>query len=219
MTAMEKEFWHQRWRAGQIGFHTPHVHWGLIAHWPELGHHADEPVLVPLCGKSLDMRWLSERGHPVTGVELDPIAVNDFFAEWRREPAPILTNRSQLKGLEADGVRLWQGDFYAFRPERTFRAFYDRAALIALPPEMRKSYASHLRACLAEGAAGLLVTLEYDQSQKDGPPFSVTFDKVAGLNGFDAMPLARRDVLDESPKFANRGIESLHETVYRLTAV
>lgn len=219
MRAMEQEFWHQRWQAGQIGFHTPQAHWALLAYWPELAHAVDEPVLVPLCGKSLDMRWLSERGHPVTGVELNPIAVNDFFSEWQRDPKTVAEFQPELKGLEAGGVRLWQGDFFAFRPERRYRAFYDRAALIALPPAMRSSYVSKLRDCLQRGATGLLVTLEYDQDHLDGPPFSVQFEEVAGLSGFQALPLERRDVLHESSKFRARGITSLHETVYRLIAV
>lgn len=219
MRAMEQAFWHQRWQAGQIGFHTPQAHWALLGYWPGLAHAADEPVLVPLCGKSLDMRWLRARGHPVTGIELNPIAVNDFFSEWQRDPRTVSEQGSGLKGLEADGVRLWQGDFFAFRPQQRYRAFYDRAALIALPPAMRASYVSKLRDCLDPGATGLLVTLEYDQDQVDGPPFSVQFKEVAGLSGFQALALERRDVLDESSKFRARGITSLHETVYRLTAV
>ncbi|NDY94752.1 thiopurine S-methyltransferase [Wenzhouxiangella limi] len=216
---MDKEFWHQRWQAGQIGFHTPEAHWALLAYWPELVHQIDEPVLVPLCGKTLDMRWLCERGHPVTGIELNPIAVHDFFAEWKRRPTPIEQADQALSGLEADGVSLWQGDFFAFKPATAYRAFYDRAALIALPPAMRKSYVEQLRKCLAKGSIGLLVTLEYDQNLKGGPPFSVSFEEVAEMTGFDSVPLERRDVLDESSKFRAHGITSLHETVYRLTAV
>lgn len=216
---MEHEFWHQRWQSGQIGFHTSKAHWALASHWPSLGHAADEPVLVPLCGKTLDLRWLCERGHPVTGVELDPIAVNDFFSEWQREPQPIVEARHALTGLEAGGVRLWQGDFFAFQPGRCYRAFYDRAALIALPPAMRSRYVSKLRSCLDQDATGLLVAMEYDQHLKDGPPFSVPFEEVARMNGFAANPLERRNILADSPKFSQAGVHSLHETVYHLSAV
>lgn len=216
---MDKDFWNQRWQTSQIGFHTSSPHWALETHWPGLNLPAADTVLVPLCGKSLDMRWLRERGHPVTGIELNPIAVHDFFAEWQRPPQTAVPTQPALKGLEACGVRLWQGDFFAFQTEQPYRAFYDRAALIALPPEMRREYASKLRACLADGAIGLVVSLEYEQSQKDGPPFSVSFDEVSRIPGFDSEALERRDVLADSPNFQSRGISSLHETVYRLTAV
>jgi thiopurine S-methyltransferase len=216
---MDHDFWNQRWQAGQIGFHAPEAHWALATHWPELGHRVDQPVLVPLCGKSLDMRWLAERGHPVTGIELNPSAVSDFFREWQRQPKSLNRDSSQLRGLEAGGVRLWQGDFFAFQAERRYPSFYDRAALIALPPAMRSDYARKLRTCLEDAATGLLVTLEYEQNLKDGPPFSVLFEEVDTMPGFAAVPLERRDVLADSPKFRQSGIGSLYETVYRLTAV
>lgn len=216
---MEKEFWHQRWRQGQIGFHSDQVHWALTRHWASLAHAQGEPVLVPLSGKSLDMHWLRDHGHPVHGIELDPIAVRDFFAEWGRQPQALDTVTTELAAYRADDVVLWQGDFFDYRPAQTFTAFYDRAALIALPPEMRVAYIGHLRRCLKAGAGGLLVTLEYDQKQKEGPPFSVLPEEASGLQGFISEVLERRDVLAESAKFKNRGIRSLHETVYRLRAV
>ncbi|MEE4296079.1 MAG: thiopurine S-methyltransferase [Wenzhouxiangella sp.] len=215
---MEHDFWHQRWERGQIGFHTPNAHWALAEHWPTLTHHPDEPVLVPLCGKSLDMTWLQERGHPVTGIELNSIAVRDFFKEWGRQPQLIQSSKHELPGYQAETLELWQGDFFRYVPDAGFRLFYDRAALIALPTEMRRRYLKHLRRCLKVGASGLLVTLEYEQNLKDGPPFSVAFEEIDGSNLFDVEPLERRDALEDNPKFKNAGISSLHETAYRLIA-
>ncbi len=216
---MEKDFWHERWRSGQIGFHRDEVHWALTRHWSSLGLPAGAPVLVPLSGKSLDMHWLHQNGYPVCGVELDRIAVRDFFAEWNRQAQSVGVDARGLSGYRADDVVLWQGDFFDYVPSEPFPAFYDRAALIALPPNLRAAYAGHLRKCMIEGARGLLVTLEYDQKQKEGPPFSVLPEEVSRLDGFISEPLERRDVLNESPKFKNRGISSLHETVYLLQAV
>jgi thiopurine S-methyltransferase len=216
---MEHDFWHERWQNGQIGFHSPDVHWALAKHWPTLTPHLDEPVLVPLCGKSLDMRWLADRGHPVTGIELNSIAVEEFFADWAQTPQPVDSPHHELPGSMADRVTLWQGDFFGYIPEAGYSLFYDRAALIALPPRMRPSYMSHLRRCLKIGAIGLLVTLEYDQNQKYGPPFSVDHQEISGYGMFDIEPLERRDVLAANSKFAQSGVTSLHETVYRLVAV
>ncbi len=220
ITLMEPKFWHQRWQTGQIGFHSDQVHWALLKHWASVAQAAaDTRVLVPLCGKSLDMRWLVEQGYPVTGVELDPIAVRDFFAEWQQAPDKVESGSHSLPGHGAGQVCLWQGDFMAFRPEQPFRLFYDRAALIALPEPMRREYMQHLRRCLQPGAAGLLVTLEYDQKQKDGPPFSVLYDEISGFECFTLACLERQDVLAESPKFRQDGVTSLSEAVYRLRAV
>lgn len=216
--AMDKEFWHERWRTGQIGFHTPQPHWALEAFWQALALSADEPVLVPLCGKSLDMRWLRQRGHPVEGIELDPIAVQAFFDEWQADGSRVSAPTKTGHRLAADGVSLWITDFFDYRPERPFSAFYDRAALIALPQGMRSDYIQHLRSCLRADAKGLLVSLEYDQNQKDGPPFSVSPQEIEAMDGFKSRLLERRDVLAESPKFLDRGVPSLHESVYELTA-
>ena len=64
---VEADFWHERWDSGQIAFHQPHVNAQLQRWWPELGVPTDRTVLVPLCGKSLDMGWLRDVGHPVMG--------------------------------------------------------------------------------------------------------------------------------------------------------
>jgi len=216
---MQHEFWHERWQNGQIGFHTPEAHWALTRHWPSLATQADERVFVPLCGKSLDMRWLSARGHSVTGVELNAIAIQDFYLEWNREPQAVTSPKHDLAGYQAGGVTLWHGDFLLFEPESRFQFFYDRAALIALPSDMRTPYMERLRLCLQEGAQGLLVALEYEQTQKHGPPFSVTFDEINQLSSFQVEPLERQDALSDNPKFKQAGVSSLKETVYRMTAV
>lgn len=92
-------------------------------------------VLVPLCGKSLDLRWLAQRGHDVVGVELSGQAVSEFYREWGKQPTrkPV----GELFRWQADGVALFEGDFFEFRTDRAFELFYDRAALVALPREMR----------------------------------------------------------------------------------
>lgn len=87
---MEPEFWHQRWEANQIGFHEGQVNAHLARHYAHLELVPGQTVFVPLCGKSVDLRWLADRGSHVLGVELSPIAVGSFFAE-RKERGQVLT--------------------------------------------------------------------------------------------------------------------------------
>jgi thiopurine S-methyltransferase len=56
-------------------------------------------------------------------------------------------------------------------------AVYDRAALVALPEDMRRRYSRHLTE-ITEGAPQLLITYEYDQALQEGPPFSVSTEEV-----------------------------------------
>ncbi len=83
---MEPAFWHERWKLGQIGFHQQRVHPGLQDHAEAFLGSASQRVLVPLCGKSLDLDWLARQGHDVVGVELSEVAVQQFHEEHDRTP-------------------------------------------------------------------------------------------------------------------------------------
>ena len=216
---MEPKFWQERWARNQIGFHLSEVNPYLQRHWPQLAVAEGPKVLVPLCGKSLDLVWLASHGLRVMGVELSEQAVEAFFSE--QNLVPRITRRSAFTVYQADLIEVWCGDFFALDAEALVgcAALYDRAALIALPPLMRAQYAEHLSRLLASGCQGLLITLDYDQTQKAGPPFAVTDDEVKVLFGSDwtLRALQEQDVLEESWKFVQEGVTRLDERVYRLT--
>ena len=182
---MHAGFWHERWEANQLGFHQETVNDRLREHWPTLGVARQATVFVPLCGKSLDMRWLRELGHPVVGVEVSPIAIRDFFAEAGIEPTTVTTG--PFERSSGGGYELFCGDFFDLDAEALagVAGVYDRASLIALPPETRARYAAHLAAILPEAVQILLITLEYDQARMSGPPHSVPDDEVRRLFGAD----------------------------------
>ncbi|TFY92072.1 thiopurine S-methyltransferase [Pseudomonas kairouanensis] len=213
---MEPKFWQERWARNQIGFHLPEVNPYLQRHWPSLGQGAK--VLVPLCGKSLDMMWLASQGLRVLGVELSEQAVEAFFSE--QNLTPRITERGMFKVYQADLIEIWCGDFFALGAEALADcvALYDRAALIALPPLMRAQYAEHLNGLLQPGCLGLLITLDYDQAQKAGPPFAVTHEEVRVLLGshWALEVLQVQDILGESWKFVQDGVTRLEERVYQL---
>ena len=218
---MHHDFWHERWRTGQTGFHQQSVHPFLERWWPRLGVPSDAHVYVPLCGKSLDMAWLANRGHAIIGSELSRVAIEEFFAGQSLEPA--LSRRAGFTLHAAGAFEIYEGDALALTPAITgsLHAFYDRAALVALPPEMRDPYASSLATLLPRGTRGLLVSFEYPQEMKGGPPFSVETDEIRQLcaGRFTAKELERVDILAQSPKFAEFGIPALHEVAYAVERV
>lgn len=172
--------WRQRWQEGRIGFHRDAPHPALIAHWQALGSAPNAKVLVPLCGKSLDMRWLASQGHPVLGIEFVFEAVEAFLAA---SPAPVSRYvEPDFTIFRQGAVEVWHGDFFHLHLPQAAEigAFYDRAALIALPPATRQRYAFHLAQLTPPGAKGLLVTLTHDQGDQ-GPPYSVDDAEVARL--------------------------------------
>ncbi len=215
---METDFWHDRWRQGRIGFHLDDVHPALKRYWDELAVDSKTPVLVPLCGKSVDMRWLYQRGHPVTGIELSPIAIEQFFDECNAEPRKSAAGQLTCwAAKDTDrNIEVLEGDFFAWQAEQRFELFHDRAALVALPQALRRQYLAHLRAQLASNARGLLITLDYDQHQMDGPPFSVPAAELAESELFDFEQLECRDVLAGHTRFVERGVTRLEECVWRV---
>jgi thiopurine S-methyltransferase len=186
-----------------------------------LGLARDACVLVPLCGKSLDMVWLAGEGHRVIGVEISPIAVEAFFRE--NALCPERTERPGFGVWRQDAIELWQGDFFDLAPEDLAQvdAIYDRASLIAMPTDMREPYAAHLMRVVPSDTPILLVTLEYDQSEMAGPPFSVSESEVEALyrERYHVDRLHLHDALEKAPNFRRKGLTALTEKVYLLTPV
>jgi thiopurine S-methyltransferase len=216
---LQPEFWHERWRTGQTGFHQSAVDRNLRRYWPDLGLAIDSRVFVPLCGKSLDLLWLRGRGHSVTGVELSTVALESLCMEHGIPARRRISDDFDV--YEDPRLQLFRGDFFALTPERLgpMPAVYDRAALISWVPELRATYVEHITALTNPGAQTLLITLEYPQAQTKGPPFSVGADEVDRLYAphHEILALSRQDVLASEPRLRSRGVTQLHEVCYRLT--
>lgn len=215
---MNPEFWHQKWHEQELGFHLPQVHPLLKRYLGDLSLKAGQTILLPLCGKTLDIGYLLEQGHTVIGAELSDKAVTDLFASLNRQPD--ITPWQGGNRYRHGDLTVFQGDIFLLQPDdlETVDAIYDRAALIALPDAMRERYARHLLT-LADKAPQLLITLEYDQQQMDGPPFSVGEQQVRNLYEADyrIAPLSRKMILDHEPVFQERGVTALYENVFLLT--
>ncbi len=215
---MEAQFWQNRWRNGQIGFHQSSVDRNLRRHWPELPLRKGGRVFVPLCGKSLDLLWLRDQGHVVTGVELSARAIEDFC---RENGVPARRRiQADFDVYEAENLELYRGDFFKLTASLVgeVAAVYDRAALISWAPELRSAYVAHLTAILRPRTQMLLITLEYPQAQMSGPPFSVTRDEVERLysESFEIRELSRLDTLGSEERLRSLGVSSLFEVCYHL---
>ncbi|MDB9834466.1 thiopurine S-methyltransferase [Candidatus Poseidoniaceae archaeon] len=207
-------FWHQRWDDNQTGWHRDVVNDLLIKHWPSLNLEQGINVLVPLCGKSVDMHWLVQQGHSVTGIELVETAVEAFFSEAKK--TPTVESLGEIKQYKEGKTTLLQGDVMAVRPTMVSSgAWYDRAALIALPSTMRPAYVKQIRALCQPGSTGLMITFSYPQKEMQGPPFSLPDEEVLRLfePEFEVELLERIALEDEK----QRGLTSVHSAVYKLT--
>lgn len=218
---MNPEFWHEKWAKNEIGFHLPMPHPLLCKHWKDaqLSWQLDDnsSVFVPLCGKSLDIPFLLEQGHKVVANELSETAVKALFDAMKLKP--IITQQGELVKYQYQNLVVYAGDFFQLTLEQLGKvsAVYDRAALIALPAEMRVQYAKHLSSITAN-AHQFLITLDYDQDKMSGPPFSVQENEVKNLydSNYKIEQLARKNIIEHEEKFASRGLTELYESVYLL---
>lgn len=175
---MDSNFWHDRWARGEIGFHEAQVNPDLLNHLDSLNIVKGGRIFVPLCGKTNDIGWFLAQGYGVAGVELSSIAVNELFQSLAI--APQISEFGTLMHYSAENIDIWVGDIFDLTQSELGEvdAVYDRAAIVALPPDMRARYAAHL-AVLTRSARQLVITFEYDQSLQAGPPFSVDEEELS----------------------------------------
>jgi thiopurine S-methyltransferase len=210
---MQTEFWEECWREGRIGFHQQQVHRFLPRFYPALQVPDGGRILIPLCGKSLDMLWLAEQGAEVVGVELSALAVAAFFSE--QELVAQREHCGALEAWQAGAITLLQGDLFALTREDVgpLAAIYDRAALVALPPELRPRYAAKLAELLPVGGRLLLTSYIYRQADMAGPPFEMPLSEIKLLFGgaFSIEVLHDEDALELHPGLKDRGLSVLRE--------
>lgn len=216
---MEISYWKARWNKGKTGWHMEDVYPNLPTYWPELQLEKETTVLVPLCGKSLDLLWLRNFGHGVIGVDVSHKAAELFF--WENGIDYHTSNKASFTIYQSDKLSIWCGDFLKLRPEYLpeIGAVYDKAALIALPEEQRKSYAEQVINLCDGDTQMLLNTFEYEQDEMNGPPFSVFRKELEELYGkrFTIRLLHEESIFEDLARFQQRGLTSyLIEKVYHL---
>ncbi|MGF1834365.1 thiopurine S-methyltransferase [Photobacterium sanguinicancri] len=209
---MDAEFWHSRWAENRIGFHLDDANPLLLKYWAALDATRADSVLVPMCGKSIDLDWLAQKHSSVVGIELSQIAVRSFFAEHLYTPMVIEQGNGQAI-YEFDEIKIHCGDFFTVPVEPT-DVVYDRAALIAMPETLRKQYAERLLSLTKPGGRILLITLDYPQEQLNGPPFSVDEAEVNALFDGCKITLLERDDKDESHPRRKQGISRFAEEAW-----
>ena len=192
---MDAGFWHERWEANEIAFHESAGNGLLNAHFRDRFPQTETRVFVPLCGKMLDIAWLLAQGYRVVGAELSALAIDQLFVELGVEPA--IEKDGNGAWYRADGIDIYVGDIFDLTAETlgTVDCVYDRAALVALPQDMRVRYAAHI-VSITGGAPQFLICFDYDQNIMPGPPFSIPEDAVRRLysDAYEIGPIEARSV-------------------------
>ena len=211
--------WHSHWNKTSPGFHEGRVNAYLQEYLPLFKLQPGDTIFMPLCGKAVDILWLSEQGFKVVGVELSRVAVESFF----EESGLGFTQREigKLTLYESPNIALYQGDFMHLEPHMlsTCKLVYDRAPIIAIESFNRAAYKKKMLELVPVATPMLMVTLTYDQNQMTGPPFSVPVDEITKLYKaeYQVKILRSCEQIDERPRWKERGLKSLIESAMQLS--
>lgn len=211
---MKHSFWFDKWRKDELGFDQLKPHSALKKHFPALA--PKSTVLVPLCGKSIDMLWLLEQGYEVIGVELVESAILDFFTE--NSLAYTRKDVGDFSHFYANELplHLIVGDFFALGLEQLTLAdaLYDRAALVALPKDMRADYIKQCQVLLKPEASIFLISFSYDTTAMQGPPFSISDEEISDYWHGQLSLLESFDLLSAEAKFKEKGLSFMYEQTW-----
>ena len=203
------EEWLQRWSEGRTGWHEDEGNASLKKYWRATGCR----VLVPMCGKAQDLVWLAEQGNEVFGIELSRLAVGAFFDEQGLD-YDVEDGEMPVYRARALPVTIYCGDLFALH-DLHCDAHYDRGALVATPAARRADYARHVNTLLEAMPEQLIITLEYDESIAEGPPFSVPAEEILEYWPDLVCLDAYDDLANGPPKFRDAGLQEMTELVWR----
>ncbi len=216
---MDNHYWLSKWEKNDIGFNQPKPHPLLVEYINTLELPAKARIFVPLCGKSVDMLWLLEKGYRVIGIELSTIACEAFFTE--HQLAFKLTRHQHLIHYVGENITLICGDFFKLTQKvlGPIDAVYDRAALIALSASRREVYVAHLLRLIPTYAKIFLISLLYDSKEMAGPPFPVLGDEIDHLYGkhLKIQLIHLKAIKKIAPHLQAKGLKKAFEVVYVIT--
>lgn len=174
---MQANFWHNKWKSNDIGFHLADANPLLVKHFNSLELVSGNRLFLPLCGKTRDIAWLLTSGFAIAGAELSRLAVEQLFSDLNIVPQISISGNCER--YSAENIDIFVGDIFALSATELGKidGIYDRAALVALPETMRAQYTAHLLEITAR-APQLLICFDYDQSLLEGPPFAISDAEV-----------------------------------------
>lgn len=190
----QKQYWCNRWRDNQTGWHLADPHPSLVANLSKIlptttatttnGATTTTPkpvVFVPLCGKTVDLVYLRNHNFRALGCELSEQAVTEFFAELGEAPKKTRINENVEK-WEVENIAILLGNIFdipslemAGFPGDQVAAVFDRASLVALPDSIRGQYVEHVKK-LTNNSNQILVTFEH--TRPTAPPHSISEELV-----------------------------------------
>ena len=213
--------WLEFWANNETDWHSDVVTQELEKYLGLLKLESGDTVFVPLCGKSLDMIYMLNRGFSVIGVEVSEIGIKQFFHENGLDFT--ISQVGEFDLYSAKNIEIYCGDFFSLTSKHLcgVKAVFDRKSLIALDRNLRQKYVKHLNDIISLGVRILLITLHYPTHQMSGPPFSVDKSEVESLfsMAFNYQELKSFQDIENGSKLARSGVDYIENTAYCLQKV
>ena len=213
--------WLEYWENNETNWHSDVVTQELEEYLGLLKIEPGDKVFFPLCGKSLDMLYMLNRGFSVIGVELSEIGIKQFFYENGLDFT--ISQVGEFDLYSAKNIEIYCGDFFSLTSKYLcdVKAVFDRKSLIALDQNLRQKYVKHLNDIISLGVRILLITLHYPQHQMSGPPFSVDKSEVESLfsMAFNYQELKSFQDIENGSKLERSGVDYIENAAYCLLKV
>ena len=213
--------WLEFWANNETNWHSDVVTQELEKYLGLLKLESGDTVFVPLCGKSLDMIYMLNRGFSVIGVEVSEIGIKQFFHENGLDFT--ISQVGEFDLYSAKNIEIYCGDFFSLTSKHLcgVKAVFDRKSLIALDRNLRQKYVKHLNDIISLGVRILLITLHYPTHQMSGPPFSVDKSEVESLfsMAFNYQELKPFQDIENGLKLARSGVDYIENAAYCLQKV
>ena len=178
---MEKDFWQQAWNDGKTGFHQSEYSEIMVQTFKEADLN-NKNVLLPLAGKSNDIKYFLEKGATVIAIEIVKNAILQFFEENKLDYET--QNFEGGTHYQAENLHFFHADFFnspAYLQEFNLKKIdiiYDRASNVALPTEMRRTYYRTIESLKNDQTKFLIITFMHDGPLDFGPPFLIPKDEI-----------------------------------------
>ena len=213
--------WLEFWANNETDWHSDVVTQELEKYLGLLKLESGDTVFVPLCGKSLDMIYMLNRGFSVIGVEVSEIGIKQFFHENGLDFT--ISQVGEFDLYSAKNIEIYCGDFFSLTSKHLcgVKAVFDRKSLIALDRNLRQKYVKHLNDIISLGVRILLITLHYPKHQMSGPPFSVDKSEVESLfsMAFNYQELKPFQDIENGLNLARSGVDYIENAAYCLQKV
>jgi len=140
-------------------------------------------ILVPFCGKSVDMKHFYLAGHTVFGIDCCIEAIIGFFQEQELEydKVPMSNGKDYYYATKDRRLILLHTNFYTLDDEMIngkIDAVWDRGGFVAIDGVEQELYIKTIRKLMADDFRYLLLVVEYDKSQLNSFPYPQPEEKV-----------------------------------------